>query len=832
MKVSLNLAQQFSNVDLTKIGKDVLLEKIGAQLGAIDEVEEWGPRYEGTVVAKVVSCKPHPNADKLQICLIDDGKAVKHVKRGSDGLVQVVCGAPNVYVGQLVAWLPPGVIVPATVNKEPLQLEVREIRGQMSNGMLASASELGIGDDHSGLLEIADKDAKPGTPFKKLYGLDDTVVDIENKMFTHRPDCFGILGVARELAGIQGKQFKSPDWYLHTSDIRYERASVPLAVKNPIPKLVPRFMAQIVEGIEVKQSPAWLRAGLARVGIRPINNIVDWSNFYMYLTAQPTHAFDYDKLVSKSGSIPTLGPRMAHDGEKLSLLGGKTITLTKEDMVIATDKEAVALAGVMGGAETEVDENTKTIVIEAATFDMYTVRRTSMRHGLFTDAVTRFNKGQSPWQNDRVLAHMVRDMKEAGARPTDAIFDVKHTSVKPFQPVRVTAQFINERLGLSLSASQIHKLLSNVEFKVHTIGKQLAVTPPFWRTDISIAEDVVEEVGRLYGYDHLPLQLPGRDLTPSRQNELLGFKNNLRTILSRAGANEVLTYSFVHGDLLDKVDQKREEAFELSNAISPDLQYYRLSLIPSLLEKVHPNIKAGYGEFALFEIGKSHIKGKLAKDEKVPEEYEVTALAYASKNANQGAAYYQARVYLDELAAKLGLTLVYEPIKDKPKYAVTSPFAYERSAFVRDEASGTFIGVIGEFTATTRRNLKLPAQAAGFEIGTQDLLTASQKQASRYVTIPRYPRVEQDICLKVKVDLPFIELENLVRETLDEHAHGAKVQLSAIDIYQRQDDEQHKQITFRVSVASYERTLTDEMVGRILDEIAKAAHQKFSAEVV
>src|SRR5690606_12915437 len=232
----------------------------------------------------------------------------------------------------------------------------------------------------------------------------------ENKMFTHRPDCFGNLGIARELAGISGLKFESPSWYQEPeADINGPFSDLPFESKCET-DLVPRFTARVVEGVSVHKSPMWLQALLTRVGIKPINNLVDWTNYYMHLTGQPTHAFDYDKIKALSDGVPTIFPRLAQKGEKLTLLGGKVIELDEADLVIATDKQAVGLAGIMGGADTEVDESTKNIIIECATFDMYAIRKSSMRHGLFTDASTRFTKGQSPYQNLRVLYHLVKDI--------------------------------------------------------------------------------------------------------------------------------------------------------------------------------------------------------------------------------------------------------------------------------------------------------------------------------------------------------------------------------------------------------------------------------------
>ncbi|MCA9330176.1 phenylalanine--tRNA ligase subunit beta, partial [Candidatus Saccharibacteria bacterium] len=458
MKVSLQLANLYSSADLLSINQDELIHKIGTQLGAIEEIINIEDVYKGVLVAKIIKCHKHPNADSLNVCMIDDGKQAKDVERDEQGLVQVVCGAPNVKEGLTVAWIPPGSVVPSTVSKDPFVLGKRELRGIVSNGMLASASELAISDDHQGILQIEDNDNQQvvaGKTFADLYSLKDLIIDCENKMFTHRPDCFGILGVARELAGIAGLPFKSPDWYSPKAIIAYQDSGkLSIDSKNEIPEKVKRFMVQVVEDITVKPSTIQRQSWLTRLDNRPINNIVDATNFYMQLTAQPTHAFDYDKVkqLCADPARVCIFPRMAKDGETLELLNGKTIKLTTEDVVIATDKHPIALAGVMGGVATEVDSNTKNIIVECATFDMYTIRRTSMRHGLFTDAVTRFNKGQSHLQNAIVLSKLVDDICEQSDGTAGRLFDsLPEASLLSWSPVLVNINFINKRLGSSLS---------------------------------------------------------------------------------------------------------------------------------------------------------------------------------------------------------------------------------------------------------------------------------------------------------------------------------------------------------------------------------------------
>lgn len=827
MKISVNWLKQFMDIQLPV---EQLVERIGAQLGAVEEVIDVGAKYQGVLIVKVIACGKHPDADKLSLCLIDDGGVAQNVERNEHGYVQVVCGAPNVREGLLAAWIPPSVTVPATHGKDPFVLEARELRGKVSNGMLASASELAITDDHAGILEI-DVEVAPGSSFAETYELNDYIIDIENKMFTHRPDCFGMLGVAREVAGISNATFISPDWYLRSLDrIKPGHTRLPLTVRNEAGSLVPRFMAVAMADVTVRPSPIIIQTYLSRVGLRPINNIVDVTNYLMILTGQPLHAYDYDKVKAKSGETPTIISREARPGEQLALLNGKTVTVDAPTVVIATDNQAIGIGGVMGGAETEVDATTTNIIIEVANFDMYNVRRTSMKYGLFTDAVTRFNKGQSQLQNDIILEEAVATMQYvSGAHVASDVFDV-HEQLTASAPVVVSASFINERLGLITTPDDMAQRLRNVEFAVAVNGNDLTITAPFWRTDIHIKEDIVEEVGRLIGYDHLPLVLPKRNLKPAVRDHLLELKKSVRNILNGAGANEVLSYSFVHGNLLDKVGQDRAAAFKLSNALSPDLQYYRLSITPSLLEKVHPNIKAGYDSFALFEMGKTHQKGLADKHEpEVPAENTTVSLVVASQKTD-GVAYYRAKKYLTHLLSGLNVldkTIRFEPFDETTvPTAMTAPYDTRRSAQV--VVNGEPVGIVGEFTSKTRKNLKLPTSSAGFEIQITTLLHGLR---AGYVPLPKYPKVEQDICLKVGADMSYQQLYDFVWEQLDTlRPEQSRLSLNTVDIYQRADDQGHKQITFRVTIASYEKTMTAEEVNRLLDSVAAEAKNSFGAE--
>ena len=830
-------------------GLAALEQRIGAQLGAIEETVNFGSKYNGVVIVKVISCVDHPNADRLHLCVVDDGGRVENVERDEAGHVQIVCGAPNVRAGMLAAWLPPGSTVPSTVDKDPFVMEAREIREKKSNGMMASPKELGIGDSHEGILEV-DKEVAPGTPFIEAYNLvDDVVIDIENKMFTHRPDCFGFLGIARELEGIQHRAYKSPEWYaLDPKFPEVEAEPLELTVTNELTELVPRFTAITMRDVDVKPSPVWLQILLSEVGMRPINNIVDYTNFFMLETGQPLHAYDYDKVKAQDANAEhaSIVVRKPHQGEKILLLNGKEVQPRDEAIIIATKDKAIGIGGVMGGGDTEVDDNTKNIIIEAANFDMYSIRRTSMAHGLFTDAVTRFNKGQSPLQNLAVLAKIVDEIRKfAGGKVASAVIDDNHLDTAVSErgsvhaPVTVTPDFVNARLGLDLTADEMSQLLTNVEFTVTLHDGALEAKAPFWRTDIEIPEDIVEEVGRLYGYDQLPLELPKRDLTPAVKDPLLSFRSVVRDVLRDAGANEVLTYSFVHGNLLDKVGQDKDQAYQIANALSPDLQYYRLSLTPSLLDKVHPNLKAGHDEFALFELGKAHAKSlQDAAEAPLPGEANRLGFVYAAnekaaKRTTAGAAYYEAKQYLDNLLTEVGIDqVVYvtnlEPSTDIDAQTI-APFAPGRMSYV--QVGDAVVAVIGEYKSSVRKQLKLPEYIAGFEVDIDALLLVAASNGREYVALPKYPKLEQDISLKVPTATTYGELYTFVQAKMQEiKPDNSLAAVSPVDIFQRDDDTAHKQITLRLSFANYERTLTDAEVAKLLDQVAAAAHENFGAE--
>lgn len=838
MKVSLNVIKQLINFELPPV--DELAQLINRQLGKVDRVENLAERYRGPRVVRVVECAKHPNADRLSVTKIDDGMAVPDVPRDENGLVQVVCGAPNVQAGMWAVWLPPASTVPASILEgEPFTLDARKLRGVLSQGMLAAADELAIGTDHEGIVVLTPRDLpagktlQPGADFAALFGLDDYVLDIENKMFTHRPDCFGQLGVAREIAGILHQPFTSPTWY-NLEQIFGDGDGLPLTVSNDIPQLVPRFMAVAIRGVQVTPSPFWLQCQLVAMGAKPINNIVDATNYVMLMTAQPTHAYDYDTL--QGGQ---LGVRMARQGETLALLSGKTIELTPDDIVIADGQGPVALGGIMGGSRTEVSATTTTIVLECATFDMYAVRKMAMRHGVFTDALARFNKGQSPLQNAAVLNRLIGMV---GGEQASPVIDIKpfvseHGGILDeyfagkYEPatIDITSRFINQRLGSHLTENDICTLLNNVEIHSHGPEKELGyicLQVPFWRTDLETKEDIVEEVGRLHGFDAVPRQLPMRRIRPARKNPRRELRRVVREALARAGANEVLSYSFVHERVLKGAGQDPAQAFRISNALSPDLQYYRLSVLPSLLDKVHANIKAGHSEFMLFEIGKGHTKAQMGEDG-LPAEQSLVDLVYSSKKPRAGAAFYHVRAVLDQLARDSGLTLVYTPVTATPDDPVYAPFDINRSAHIwveSSEATGQperqLIGVVGELRPAVVKHFKLPDYTAAASLRLDVMEQVWRDTVVHYQPMSRYPTTARDISIQTSTEVTYDELMQAVSSAMtrasETYPDVTIRDLTPLSIYKATPDASHQTTTFRLTLSSSKATLSAERVRSII----------------
>ncbi len=828
MIISVNWLKKFTDIDLPI---DVLATRIGERLVEIESVEDLGAKYKDVLVVRVVECQPLEGSDHLNVTKVDDGGVSEGVERDESGLIQVVCGAPNVRAGMLAAWLAPGTIVPETYGSaEPIVLAAKPLRGVVSNGMLASARELALYDEHDGILEI-DKDAAPGSSFAELYELNDYLLDIENKSLTHRPDTFGVIGFAREVAGIQGKQFVCPDWLgslepsfaVESSDVTVPHIEIEGT------DLSERFTLLALNGVdESARSPLELQTYLARSGVRPINAAVDVSNYLMLLTGQPSHMYDYDKLKAVMGDDSTVRVRLARADETLELLDGRVVQLDSSDIVIAAGDTAVGLAGIMGGARTKVDDTTRTVLLEVATFDLYHMRSSQMRHGIFSEAVTRYTKGIPAPLAAPVASEAARLLGEyAGAQVASELADAYPSGYRAVEVTVGEAQ-VNGVLGTQFAAEDIAAILENVGFAVSFEGLEARVTVPYWRNDIHIPEDIIEEVGRLAGFDTISLTLPRRDFVATAPSAFDVFRAGLRNTLARAGANEVLTYSFVHGDLLRRAGQDPDNSYRIVNSISPDLQYYRQSIVPSLLSHVHANSKAGYDSFALFEGNLVHGKNHGLTDESVPVEAHHLGFVLADIRA-AGDAYYQAKAFLEYVANRYGIVPTFI-VLDESEDSITRPFEPQRSAWVVDAKTGIRLGVIGEFRGPVRKAFKLPEYTAGFELYTEAVHEAAMAAGQRYQALSRYPGTERDVCFKVASSIAYDQVYDAAVSALTDSNLITSVEPS--DIYRADTDSATKNITIRLKLASYDETLTSDRVTEVVERVIQAVTDKTGGEIV
>ncbi len=825
MKISLAFMEMLNQgLDLPK-DPEAIIDRIGSQLGEVENVRYLKPFYQDALIVKVVSTKKLEGSDHLSVCLIDDKHERNDVDRQQDGLIKVVCGAANVQEGQVAVWLPPGSIVPSSAGETPLRLDSRKIMGVISNGMLASAKELALSNDHEGIV-VLPEGSDFGNSLVEYLHLDDWVIDIENKMFTHRPDLFGQIGVAREIAAIFKRPFKSPDWYSLDNNLT-SNASGNLSVENRLKNSsCPRFMSVSIGNIKVKPSPLWMQSYLSRCGIRPINNIVDVTNFVMIATGQPLHAYDLDK-VSGNDKVELI-VRNAEDNEKLVTIDGSEINLTSEDIVIANSDKVLALGGVMGGRDSEVSHNTTSIVLECANFDMYKVRKTSMSHGIFSEAVTRFNKGQSPWQCAPILAYATSLINELcpDADIISEVVDSMADDLKLPEEVSLDIKKLDSYLGIKTNPNELLELLGNAELACRIDSDKLYVKPPFWRTDLDDSVDLVEEVARLTGFDKIPMSLPSRLASPPFKPNLVNTKLKVRESLAAAGANELLTYSFVDGKLLEAVGQETNLAFKLSNALSPDLEYYRISMIPSLMSKVHPNHKAGFEKFVLFEIGKVHIVGEMDSNglplEKDRLSLIVSATEKITKANIKGPAFYQLRAYLDYLLGTLGIDCSELRFVAKKQYddvwikESMKPFQKGRSSLVL--IGDEILGYIGEFHQKSKHSLKLPDFCAGLELDLEQLEKLTKEQPREYRPLSRFPKVYQDVTISDAAKGYQDLLRRIEKRIESLSIPDIHLGIKPIDAYQAAGDEDVKW-TFRITAESNERTLTDREIGNIIDKI-------------
>ena len=819
MLISLNAIKRYVNIP-DSISNSDLMRLIGSRLVEVEGTESLAEKYQNIYIAKVVKCTDIEGTH-LHLCEIDAGIRNAEFSTLESGLIQVVCGAPNVRAGILVAWLAPGAIVPSTFGTENFQLSVRKLRGYESYGMIAGPDELGFGNEHKYIAEIAPDLAKPGDAFSSVFGLDDLIIDIENKSLTHRPDTFGIIGFAREVAGILGQKFDEPKIY--QGDFRsqtevFTRKNNELSIEITDPKLCPRYSCVVLEQSDFIKEPTPEVPDnrpltkdsifLYKAGMRPVSQIVDATNLTMLETGQPLHAFDYDKFIAVGGSDqPKILVRRAKEGEKLTLLDDTVVDLNENDIVITSNDIPVALAGAMGGKNTEIDENTKRILLESATFSLYNLRKTQMAHGIFSEAITRFTKGQPAFGTVPALELC---LEKLGVKNLDQVAFADQNSVEN-QPnsdkslIVISLSDLNQTLGANFTVTEVKQALENVGFIVDTNAEQLVVQAPLWRTDIHIKEDIYEEMGRLTGFDNIPKALPTRSFKGSPKNPLFALKSEIRNILSDViGGSELLTYSFVSKALQQKVGENIEDSYEIVNSISPELQCFRQSIIPSLLEKTYENQKAGFKDFVLYEMNQVAKKSFGMQPDQTPSLESHLAICLEGD-------YYQIKQICETLGRRLGFDFKFTDFK------LTQYPYFEPLHSVDIKVGQTVIGTLGEIKHTVLKGMKLKNIAA-LEINLVPLLSLTPilRGAQK---ISRFPSVTRDLTVKTPDQVSFATLNQTIEKALKRD--NFVYEIEPVSIYRQTENSETRNCSFHLSFASTVKTMSADEISDIMKQIAQ-----------
>ena len=831
MKISFKEIKKY--LGETQVKPEELIEKFKLHLSDVESFENYGEKYKGLLIAEIKEKEEHPNADKLSIY---------KVKIGSNETVQVIAGDKELEIGDKVVYLPPKSKVPYNAYPERFDgiIQKTKIRGVESQGMLASEKELGFSNNHERVMTIK-KDCKAGQDVISVLELDDHIIEIENKTLTIRPDTFGMIGIAREVSGFLNMPFTTPKWLSNpTKPKKLTKEDLPIKVINKLRKLCPRYMAVTMKDVKIKESPLWLKIFLSSIGIKPINNVVDITNYLMVLTGQPLHAFDYEKVISKDSHYKEraiITVRTAKQGEKLTTIDQKTRELNEKTIVICDSQNPIAIGGIMGGLGTEIDKNTKNIIIESANFNLYNIRRTSMSLGLVTDAVTRFSKGQDPNLCEPVIYKAIEMIKDLCDGQMASNTKDEHMELPKPHKLTFSLSYFQKHTGLKISRKEVVNILSNVEIKETKTKDDDLITLkiPTYRQDLKIPEDIHEEIARIHGYTNIELALPKREIIPTPSNQLLDFEKTLRTSLKSLGLNELLTYSFIGESLYKKCDMSIKNNYKITNALSPDLEYMRSSLIPSLLEKIAPNINNGYEEFGIFEINKIHNKLDFSKKENLPIEKKVLSMAFTKNTQN---IYYHTKYQLETLlkdlkAKKVDYELIYSTQKSKlPNHIkiVLPIMDINKSALVSYTINQKkfYLGVIGEINPHIKSKLKLTQPVGVFELNINKLKTLTGYRNKR-INFSKYPKITQDLCFVLNNDIPYIAIEEQVSKTLQQR--GLNYVVNPMDIYQEKEEKGMKQITISVTFQHKNKTLKEKDIESIRDVIEKDVKKNLKGEL-
>ena len=797
MRVSLQWLSDY--VDISAAVEEVCERLTMAGL-EVEETKVVGGGWENIVVGKIVGVDAHPNADRLRLVTVDLGTQES----------TVVCGAPNLEIGDKVAFAHVGAQLIDGHSGEVVQLRPAKIRGVVSEGVVCSEKELGVSDEHEGIM-VLPAEAPVGTPLSEYLG--DTILDLS--ITPNRPDCLSVVGIAREIAALTGSKLSVPE-------VHYDELERPIdsfaSVEIADPDLCPRYCASLLTGVQVGSSPQWLQQRLLASDMRPINNIVDITNYVMLEYGQPLHAFDYDGLRGKQIVV-----RRANKNETITTLDGIERTVGQDTLLIADKERAIAVAGIMGGLDTEVTADTTTVLIESANFNQAVIHRGSINLRLSSEASLRFEKGLSRDLPLVALKRATELMAElAGGKVAKGVIDV-YPGKQQREPILLSAPQVKRLLGMDVEVSQIASTLELLGFGCEQTGlpSEVRVNVPWWRTDISCMADLVEEVARIIGYDNIPPTMLSASLPEHTPMPVLSLRREVRSVLVGCGFQEVLTYSLTNLEMMSRLSPAHRlvgpTPARVANPMSRDQEYLRTTLRAGMLSVLARNERYEENGIRLFEIGKVF----LPQGRDLPRETEMLCAVLSDLQRGlfwRGEAkpldFFVAKGVVETLLSRLELVASFEASEDESLHPGRSA-----DIIVGNEK----IGVIGELHPGVSGAFELSGTAYLIEIDIDKVLSL-RAGAKEYHPIPRYPSTTRDIALLADDQITYQQIHTIIQ--------GVSLvnQVTLFDVYGgEQVPAGKKSFAFRITCQSPHRTLTDEEVDKVQQQILDRLAQELGA---
>jgi phenylalanyl-tRNA synthetase beta chain len=795
MKVSLNWIREYVDIEMSPEDIGHLLTMTGLEVEGMAAV---GQSLDPVVVGRIVRVRPHPRADHLTLCTVDAGRE----------RVDVVCGAPNVFEGAAAPLILPGGKLP-----DGTLIQETRIRGELSTGMLLAEDEMGLTDDHAGIM-ILDPDLIPGTRFYSAFPFPDQVFDIA--ITPNRPDCANVLGIAREIAAASGKTLKMPDTRVNEGGPPIEDLT---SVTILDPHGCPRYAAGMIQGLTPGPSPFWIRYRLHQSEVRSISNLVDVTNYVMLEMGQPLHAFDYDRLRENRIVV-----RRAEEGEAFTTLDGQSRTMSRENLMICDGERPVALAGIMGGLNSEIVAGTENVLIESAFFDPVTIRRGAKRLGLSTEASYRFERGADIGGVASALKRALSLMRQlSGGTIARGLVD---NYPNPWSPplIRFRTDHANRILGASLSQSAMKASFEALQMAVHDVAEnELLIQPPSFRVDIAREVDLIEEAARHHGFDQIPLTYPS--IRPSEEGdspEVL-LQEEVRSIMTGLGFSEIITYSFISPQSADILGVEKDSPLRsfvaLLNPLTIDQSVLRTSLIPGLMAAVKNNMDHDQKNLRLFEWGKTFVQNG---EDQLPSEMICMASVMIGRfqektwhHGERDCDYYDIKGAAEALLKGIDLREI--RFKREPG----AP-GYDNEVSAGIYSSDRRIGRLGKVASNVMEAYDLKDEDAYlFELDIDPILTL-HSETTLFRPFPRFPAVFRDLSLLIDRRIESARLIDIIRREGGDLLESVRI----FDLYEgEQVGHSEKAIAFRISYRSAHETLDGDRVNRlhgaIIDKISE-----------